>query len=190
MSDHTRPLRRRERRLRRASLYGWVKYIPALAAPCYVVFCEISLHTGIINNDYEVIEINRELRELESTLKDLGVEQARLENVERLETEAPDLGLVEADPNQLETIFVDTKHGEVVVEAPGLVPAQDTQTFAPPASLPLPQVTELPKELPKGLGVMPPIAAVPQTAFERAASGSPVNPALIDASDAHLLGAL
>lgn len=194
MSEHTRPLRMKERRLRRASLYGWTLFIPVFAPVFYVVYCEISLNTQTTNNDYEAIEINREIRELQTALSDLGVEQARLENVERLEDKAPDLGLVEAAPSQLDTVYVDAAGGGVVFEAPPVVSARDTAGGPAPESLPLPLVTELPKELPKGLGALPPVPAQPTPAtagaFAQVAQGVVGAAGTIDASDEHLLGEL
>lgn len=194
MSEHTRPLRMKERRLRRASLYGWMLFIPVFAPPFYVVYCEITLNTRTVNHDYEAIEINREIRELQSMLSDLGVEQARLENVEQLENKAPDLGLVEAAPSQLDTVYVDSSGGDVVFAAPEIVAAGDVPEGAFSEPVPLPIVTEAPKELPKGLGALPPVPAPPQPGapgtVAQMAQGPVRTAGTIDTSEELLLGAL
>lgn len=194
MSEHTRPLRMKERRLRRASLYGWLLFIPVFAPPFYVIYCEITLNTQTVNHDYEAIEINREIRELQSMLSDLGVEQARLENVERLENKAPGLGLVEAAPSQLDTVYVDASGSGVVFDVPEIVSARDAAAGASPEAVPLPLVTEAPKEHPKGLGALPPVPESPEPiapgAVAQVAQGPARTAGTIDTSEELLLGAL
>ncbi|HNR29939.1 MAG TPA: hypothetical protein PKI11_03535 [Candidatus Hydrogenedentes bacterium] len=101
--------RKREKEARRASLFGWIVWAPLFAAPFTVAFYEVWLNTQTWRNDYKLIEISAEMKRLEERLHTLRVEEARLLPLEYLETRAPHLGLVEPQPSQIETIYVDPR---------------------------------------------------------------------------------
>lgn len=93
---------------RRASLKGWWWWLLAMLPMLLVVFVDTWINTGNLHNDYEMAQVNKQLKELHETLDALKVEEASLRKLERIEIEAPDLGLVEPQPDQIQVIYTST----------------------------------------------------------------------------------
>jgi len=90
---------------RRASLRGWWSWLFALAPLCAVVTFDTWLNTENLRNDYGIAGLNKQLKELQETLDGLKVKEASLEALDRIEIEAPDLGLIEPQPDQVQVIY-------------------------------------------------------------------------------------
>lgn len=160
--------RRRTKQELRASLYGWVKWVPVLAAPFAVAVQEVYFSTQVLINDYRSIEITQETRELERELEILRIEQAQLEALERLDDKAPNLGLVRPGPQQIRTIYYDARTNEVAL-------AEEEPPIRHAAA---PTPAPLPPSAPAGrLAAMAPVPAAGGTAT-------------LDESEDHLLGVL
>jgi len=90
---------------RRASLRGWWCWLLALAPVFSAVAFDTWLNTENLRNDYEVARLNRRFKELKDSLDDLKVKTATLEALDRIETKAPDLDLIEPEPDQIQIIY-------------------------------------------------------------------------------------
>ncbi|MCX6374624.1 MAG: hypothetical protein NTU88_01045, partial [Armatimonadetes bacterium] len=90
---------------RRASLRGWWCWLLALAPLFSTVAFDTWLNTENLRNDYEVARLNRRIKELKDALDDLKVKTATLEALDRIETKAPDLDLIEPEPDQIQIIY-------------------------------------------------------------------------------------
>ena len=91
--------------LRKASLRGWWISLPLLLPPFIVLFSEAWLHTQILRNQYQVNTITQSTRALQGRIDVLLEDHHRLVRMERIYAKAPDLGLVEPNPGQIEEIF-------------------------------------------------------------------------------------
>lgn len=109
MSDNGKAVRMRDKRARRATLYGWLRWAPLFIAPFSSAFYEVWLNTQTWRNDYQILEMSTESGRIKERLRDLYVEQARWLAIEHLQNRAPDLGLVEPQPAQIATILVDPR---------------------------------------------------------------------------------
>lgn len=85
---------------RRASLSGWWKCAPLLALPFGILFSEAWLQTNILRNNYRIHELTLEQRALEVEIKELSDGRNRLSRIERIDAQAPRLGLVKPLPGQ------------------------------------------------------------------------------------------
>lgn len=97
-------IKRSVRRAGRASLKGWWKCLPLLLPPFAVLVFETWLHTQILANQYEAIELKQQIGEIDGRMADLAEERQSLVRMERMHSKAPDLDLVEPDPSQIEVI--------------------------------------------------------------------------------------
>jgi hypothetical protein len=95
---HTGPTRRRAR------LRGWLRYTPFLLVPFSVFGAETWLHHARIQDDYQASSIRRELSQVNARIDELTDDIARLERLDRMNSKAPDLGLVPAAPDQLRVV--------------------------------------------------------------------------------------
>ena len=95
----------RTRPLRKASLRRWWISLPLLLPPFMVLFSEAWLHTQILRNQYEVNSVTQSTRALQGRIDALLEDRHRLVRMERIYAKAPDLGLVEPNPGQIEEIF-------------------------------------------------------------------------------------
>lgn len=87
---------------RRASLSGWWKYVPLLAAPFLIIFAEAWLNIGLLTNHYRASELSAQSRQLRSEIENLRDQRRDLERLERIYAEALELGLAEPNPGQIE----------------------------------------------------------------------------------------
>ena len=90
---------------RTVGLNGVGKWLLVLSLPFSALFFETWINTQTIENDYEMADINRRLRSLGQALDTFTVETARLEALDRIEVAAPDIGLVEPEPGQIEIVY-------------------------------------------------------------------------------------
>lgn len=104
-------MKRSSTRTRRASLTGWWKGLPLIMPVFSVLFLEAWLHTQILANQYKANDLTTQTREIEGRIDSLRGETQRLTRMERINAKAPDLGLIEPDPGQIETIR-DRSHQE------------------------------------------------------------------------------
>ena len=95
----------------RATLRGWTKWLLVLALPFSAFFFDTWLNVEMLNRDYEIAEVNRRLQQLRASLDELRVETASLETMDRIEIQAPDLGLVEPEPSQIQIIYAAEPEG-------------------------------------------------------------------------------
>ncbi len=91
-------------RMTKATFKGRMKWAIVVLIPFSVLFAETWLNTQILVKDYKKVELTTECRQLTETLNALKIKQARLENMDRMDVEAPDLGLVAPGPNQIKEI--------------------------------------------------------------------------------------
>lgn len=104
-------------RQRRASLSGWWKYIPLLAAPFLIIFAEAWLNIGLLTHHYRASELSAQSRQLRSEIEILRDRCHDLERLERIYAEALELGLAEPNPGQLELMdFQGTEEIEQVAD--------------------------------------------------------------------------
>jgi hypothetical protein len=96
---------------RKASLRGWPWWALVLLPPFAVLAFDTWLNTETFRKDYETGELNKRLRELTEKLDGLKIEEARLETMDRIKIEAPDLGLVEPEPGQIRIIYCTDRTG-------------------------------------------------------------------------------
>ncbi len=85
---------------RRASLSGWWKCAPLLVLPFGMFFSEAWLQTNILRNNYKVYELTLEQRALETEIKALSDGRSRLSRIERIDSQAPQMGLIKPLPGQ------------------------------------------------------------------------------------------
>ena len=90
---------------RRASLKGWWWWLIPMAPMLLVVFIDTWINTGNLRNDYEMARVSAQLKELQEARDALKVREAELRKLERIEIEAPDLGLIEPQPDQIQVIY-------------------------------------------------------------------------------------
>jgi len=99
---------------RRARLRGWLRYTPFLIVPFSVLGGETWLHHTRIQDDYKASTIRRELSQVNARIDELTDEIARLERLDRMQSKAPDLGLVSPAPDQLRVVTL-PRDGSVAV---------------------------------------------------------------------------
>lgn len=154
------------RQRRRAALYGWIKWMPVLAFPFSLMFFDAWLNIETRNNDYAVGRLSGQVRSLTGELEHMRVLRAQQENLGDLGAKAPNIGLVEPNPNQVVTVRWDGQWRERAPQAPfALARAQGTIGIAPvsapiqPVSAPQHPMTD------PAPASSTPIAAVPVPAF-------------------------
>ncbi len=87
------------------SFTGWIRWIPVLMLPLSAVFVDTRLNTEKVRKDYTMSELSARIRQQRDTLDVLGARIASQGNMFRIEVEAPDLGLVPPEPNQIRMIY-------------------------------------------------------------------------------------
>lgn len=91
-------------RRRRASLKGWWRWLPALMVPFTIFFFETWLRTQTIKNGYEANGLDVAINEVRDRVLTLERHEAKLERMERINSKASALGLVEPEPGSIEVI--------------------------------------------------------------------------------------
>jgi hypothetical protein len=82
-----------------------LRWLFVLAIPFLVLLIETRLNTAMLKRDIERGAVNAELKRLQDAYDVYNVKIATLETLDRIEIEAPDLGLVPPQPNQIKTIY-------------------------------------------------------------------------------------
>ena len=117
---------------RKASLGGWPWWALILLPPFAVLAFDTWLNTETFRKDYETAELNKRLREQTEDLDNLKIEEARLETMDRIKIEAPDLGLVEPEPGQIRIIHCTDQAGWLWEDStPGTVARQELENPQP-----------------------------------------------------------
>ena len=98
---------RLKRRRRRVSLRGSLRLLPFLILPFAVLFFETWLHTQTLRNGYETTRLQQEIKATQERLNQLEDRIASLNRMEIIEATAPELGLVEPDPDKVHIIYVE-----------------------------------------------------------------------------------
>lgn len=91
----------------RASLAGWSRWLPFVALPFALFFFETWLRTQQLRLDYETNRLNAAVRHLDETMNDLRVQEAGLDNIDRMQAHAPNLGLVEPTRDQIRVVTIE-----------------------------------------------------------------------------------
>ncbi len=81
------------------------KWLFVLVIPFVAFFLEARLNTAVLKRDIEFGVVNAELKRLQEAYDAYNVKIATLETLDRIEIEAPDLGLIPPQPNQIKTIY-------------------------------------------------------------------------------------
>ncbi len=112
------------RRGARANLRGLAWWLLALAGPFAAVGFDTWLNTEQLRMDYDFMQVSRQVKDLSESLDKLKEQQTDLENSGRMRGAAPDLGLVEPQPEQIEIIYyagdIAALRDESPYSAPGL----------------------------------------------------------------------
>ncbi|HUW59509.1 MAG TPA: hypothetical protein VMZ06_00775 [Candidatus Bathyarchaeia archaeon] len=82
-----------------------LRWLFVLAIPFLVFSLEARLNTAMLKRDIELGAVNAELKRLQEEYDAYNVKIATLETLDRIEIEAPDLGLVPPQPNQIKTLY-------------------------------------------------------------------------------------
>ena len=98
-----------ERRTR-ISFLGRFKWVPLLLLPFSVFFFEVWTQTRTLACDYAINDLSKRRQELVRHIDILKVEEAELKSLDRIEAKAPNLGLVEPEPGQIEVISASGGH--------------------------------------------------------------------------------
>ncbi|MCC6143112.1 MAG: hypothetical protein IT368_04815 [Candidatus Hydrogenedentes bacterium] len=191
------------KRMRRQSLFGWIKWIPVIAVPFSVLFCEAWLNTQTRFVDYSLVRVNNRINEVKASLDRVRVEEARLQSFDRLAVEAPDLGLQPAAPEQVLPIYYSERTGEVFVpDRPFIMARLEAERKAAGETVPLRKAGDTERRIVAAAQAQPAastilIAPAPPMRQETAlvvaevpAAAEAPSPANIDGSVASLLGAL
>ena len=110
--------RQSSNRHRRVTLEGWSKWLPFVVLPFAVLLLETWLRTQQLKQDYETSRINAEIRRLDEQMNDLRVEEAGLDNMDRMQAHAPHLGLIEPTRDQIRVVKIESADVVVADESP------------------------------------------------------------------------
>lgn len=95
----------------RGVLSGTLKWIPVLLIPFSAFFFETWLQLSIFRRDYEAYELSRQIRETNARIEALEERADELMTLDRITEQAPDLGLVQPQPSQIEVVRVNAGPG-------------------------------------------------------------------------------
>jgi len=90
----------------RGVLSGALKWVPVLFIPFSAFFFETWLQLQIFRRDYDAYELSRQIREINARIDALEERADELMTLERITEQAPDLGLVQPQPSQIEVVRV------------------------------------------------------------------------------------
>jgi len=94
-------------RRKKMSVADWTKWLPVVMLPFGALLFETWLNAEKLKKDYRMEELNSRIAELEGTLGSLKLDVARLETMDRIESEAPNMGLIEPQPSQIRVVYYD-----------------------------------------------------------------------------------
>lgn len=92
-------------RRKKMGMADWTKWLPVVMLPFGVLLFETWLNAEKLKKDYRMEELGSRIAELDSTLGSLKLDVARLETMDRIESEAPDMGLIEPQPSQIRVVY-------------------------------------------------------------------------------------
>lgn len=107
---------------RRATLAGWWRGVPFVIVPFAVLFSEAWFRTGILTNHYRLNELTVEMRDVQARIQELRVEESHLTRLSRIDSAAPDLGLIPPSPGQVVVIELRPGWRDDVDEGAGFTP--------------------------------------------------------------------
>ena len=133
---------------------SWIKWAMLLAAPAMALAFDTWLNTEMLRNDYEVALVGKQKKELSDTLDGLRVEEARLQTFDRIEIEAPDLGLIEPQPDQVQVIHCSDEEARALEETFSYtaLPGKPNETATDGRTAPVHRLASLPFDLPRNEG--------------------------------------
>ena len=91
--------------VRPAALRGWGRWVMLLLIPFSVLGMDTWLGTETLKMDYEIAELNRSAKALYEEREALRLQEADQTTQNRIAMEAPDLGLVEPQPGQIQILY-------------------------------------------------------------------------------------
>ncbi len=100
----------------RGVLLGAIKWIPILLIPFSAFFFQTWLQLQIFHRDYEAAELLRQIKEVNLRIDTLEERADELMTIEKLSAQAPDLGLVQPEPSQIEVVYVSPREAPLVEE--------------------------------------------------------------------------
>ena len=89
---------------RREAYHSWIKWLPVVAIPFFVLFFEAWLNNETWENDLAYGKLMDEFEQLSAESRAIETQAAGLESLTRLHQHAADLGLVEPEPKQIEVV--------------------------------------------------------------------------------------
>jgi len=84
-----------------------LRWAAVLVLPFSALFVDTWLSTAMLKRDIRMAAVTEELKRVQEEYDACRVKIATLENLERIEIQAPDLGLVPPQPKQIKTIHYD-----------------------------------------------------------------------------------
>jgi hypothetical protein len=103
---------------------GSLKWCVLLGILFAAFFSETWLQLQVYRNDYRSANLNREIKQIVQRIGLLQDKADELVTMERLNAKAPDLGLVQPNPQQIQVVFPPPAH------QPGLTPQAPSYTIA------------------------------------------------------------
>lgn len=91
-------------RKKRQALYGWVKWIPVVAAPFIILLADTWLNICTWQNDYAYRQLDRQLQAVQAQLAKVSADTADMQDLHSLTERATELAMVEPSPDQIKTI--------------------------------------------------------------------------------------
>ena len=88
----------------KGAFLGALPWALLLLGPFCVLLFETWVHLQVYAYDYEASELNRYLRETNLRVNALEEQEDRLRTMDRIEAQAPDLNLIEPEPNQIQVV--------------------------------------------------------------------------------------
>lgn len=92
---------------RRQAFYGWLRWTPLLLVVFAVLFFDAWVNIQTLKSDYVLGALIQQMRGLEEQLHGLRVQAASNQTIDVLGEAAPELGMQEPKPEQVETIYYD-----------------------------------------------------------------------------------
>ena len=83
----------------------WTKWLLVILIPFSALCFDTWLNTQMLKRDYELSEISRRERELHQILDGVSDEKATLETMAHSEITAPDVGLINPQPGQIQIVY-------------------------------------------------------------------------------------
>lgn len=139
-----------KRRYRKASLRGWWRSLPFLLSAFGLLFTCAMLEARLLNNEYRSNALTTEIWEVRAEMKKLRDRRHYLNRMERMDSQAPALSLVPADPEQIVPIEIEAEDDRTArrVKRPARTPSRSVvmRLVAPPRER-LPRAPSVEREI-------------------------------------------